>query len=465
MAKTKEEIKHRARLSKPNATTKRASKAKSRLVVSPTRAVTRNAGTQDRARKGKTIVSLKPMQVMSPTGPNESAMGEKRHTRLDTHGGGALSPRSTERASGKRTRNGLKPGSEVSPAGTPKRKRGKEAIQPTTPMGTLPPLSPKRSAAVKPTSLSMKPKKLMSVGGSTDSAAQEHATVGVKPTESMRKSGGKKKARQVRADDHTLNASQWPDSQFPADIQVQAAVRPTNQYPAQIKPYYDLFRQLQQARTRIDHQMQALAKYDKDNPVIPHLMRMYDGGLAPYREAERAIKLLVREMPIWKSFGKPIRGLGESIFGQVLAEIGRDLSDYRNPSCLWTRMGVGLKHGHRQQRWSIDRKGFTKKENRQIAIDMGYNARRRSKLHILGECLIRANNEEYGKIYRDRKELELTKLPDKIDGKKNKSKKMHAHKRAMRYMEKRFLLDLWKAWSGHMTIDNQFTFAATPSTN
>jgi hypothetical protein len=87
-----------------------------------------------------------------------------------------------------------------------------------------------------------------------------------------------------------------------------------------------------------------------------------------------------------------------------------------------------------------------------FALLHGYNAQRRSIMWNIGACLIKAQVRSakdeagekiastaigpYGQIYLDRKALEAARTQSAA----------HAHNRAQRYMEKRLLRDMWKAW-------------------
>ena len=62
-------------------------------------------------------------------------------------------------------------------------------------------------------------------------------------------------------------------------------------------------------------------------------------------------------------------------------------------------------------------------------------------MHVIGDCIVRANAGKYRELYDARKILELEKLQG------GKTCKIHAHKRAMRYMEKQLLRDLWVKWN------------------
>ncbi len=101
-------------------------------------------------------------------------------------------------------------------------------------------------------------------------------------------------------------------------------------------------------------------------------------------------------------------------------------------------MGMAVIGGERQRR--VAGEG---------AIEHGYVARRRSLMWNIGECLIKAQVRKdpadetkriaigsYGQVYLDRKAYEQTRTESLA----------LAHNRAKRYMEKRLLRELWKAW-------------------
>jgi hypothetical protein len=71
----------------------------------------------------------------------------------------------------------------------------------------------------------------------------------------------------------------------------------------------------------------------------------------------------------------------------------------------------------------------------------------------IGDALIKGNRDGYRRLYLERKALEAERPEVET--------KMHAHRRAQRYMEKRLLRDLWREWrrldglphEGQSTID------------
>ena len=136
----------------------------------------------------------------------------------------------------------------------------------------------------------------------------------------------------------------------------------------------------------------------------------------------------------------------------IVGECG-DIGGYRNPSCLWKRMGLGCINGEAQHRTTDAEK----------AILCGYNPRRRSVIWMAGYSLLMQEGP-YRDLYRHRLAREVEKAgPDhatirylgkkirtsvKRAGEEYDSFSIHACRRAQRYVEKRLLLHLWLAWKG-----------------
>lgn len=118
------------------------------------------------------------------------------------------------------------------------------------------------------------------------------------------------------------------------------------------------------------------------------------------------------------------RGVGIASLAAVVGEAG-DLANYGTVSRLWKRMGLAVMlDGTRQRRISGD-----------AAIEHGYNPARRSVVWNIGACIVKAGGPLKA-LYDERKILELTRVETKA----------HAHNRAQRYVEKRFLRMLWAEW-------------------
>ena len=197
--------------------------------------------------------------------------------------------------------------------------------------------------------------------------------------------------------------------------------------------YCRIRKQFVNAHVRLTHQMKAMERTYGNNDsessvLLDVLLASFKEALQPFHkyrhEAEQNIMELAETLPVW-DWVKGVRGIGSLGLGLIVGEAG-DLSNYDNPAKLWKRFG--LAPGQRKIRGTEE------------GLEAGYSPRRRAMMHIVGDCLIKLQGKAgpYRKVYDDRKAYEEAQHPELQLG--------HRHKRAMRYMEKRFLLDLWKRW-------------------
>jgi hypothetical protein len=148
------------------------------------------------------------------------------------------------------------------------------------------------------------------------------------------------------------------------------------------------------------------------------------------KECQKELLKLVKPLPIMAWAGA-VKGLGLPSVAAIIGEAG-DLANYSNPGKLWKRMGLAV----------IDGKSQGKRTNAEEALRHGYSPARRSEMHVIGDCLVRAGGP-YADLYRARKAVEMER-----EG----ITKMHAHKRALRYIEKRLLREMWSAWRGASAV-------------
>ena len=141
--------------------------------------------------------------------------------------------------------------------------------------------------------------------------------------------------------------------------------------------------------------------------------------------AERRVIEIAMTFPVYAAFWEPVNGLGALGLGMIIGETG-DLSQYANPAKVWKRMGLAV----------IDGKSQRKAKGAE-GIKQAYNPSRRAVMFVIGDSLIKKQNP-YRDLYLERKEYEREKAPDQ--------KLIVYHRRAQRYMEKRLLRELWKAW-------------------
>lgn len=148
-------------------------------------------------------------------------------------------------------------------------------------------------------------------------------------------------------------------------------------------------------------------------------------GFRPERAAiEKRLRKLARELPFWPWVGE-VKGFGDLNLAAIVGEAG-EIASYRNPSCLWKRMGLAVINGERQRR----------KTDAAEAEAHGYNPRRRTVAYLLGDTLIKAGDgNRYRPVYTDRRARTAETHPDWI--------KAHSHNDAAQVMVKRALRDLW----------------------
>ncbi len=194
-------------------------------------------------------------------------------------------------------------------------------------------------------------------------------------------------------------------------------------------------------------------------PEIPEILRDYAHIVLPQIEmrgrtdeleagATKAMEHLAKQLPV-ASWVEGIHGVGLKGLAIIIGEAG-DLSNYANPGKLWKRMGVAVIDGKRQG-------GLLKTAAKADWEAHGYNRVRRSRLFTIGDSMLKQAKCPYRPLYLDRKAYEAAraeadglivapaaKIPK---GKQAEYRSLgHIDKRARRYVEKRLLKDLWRAW-------------------
>jgi hypothetical protein len=170
---------------------------------------------------------------------------------------------------------------------------------------------------------------------------------------------------------------------------------------------------------------------------------------------EKQLERLSRTLPVYP-FIKSTKGMASGTsFASIVGEAG-DIGTYKSVSALWKRFGLAVISGERQ----------CKKSNADAALAHGYNPARRSVMWNVGSALIggmghgprplvgedvstREDLTVYQKLFVERCRIEVTRdetmrRPDTAAGKESYS--THASNRAKRYVEKRFLRDLYLVW-------------------
>jgi len=190
-------------------------------------------------------------------------------------------------------------------------------------------------------------------------------------------------------------------------------------------------------RTLCDGDKAAAVKlYKNPSPAAALWLAPYEAAMAPLDTAisdqKKVLEKLAKQLPVW-TWCKDISGVGPYMLARIVGAAGRPIGDYRSPSAVWKRFMLAVEDGKRQ--W---------KDASPAARAIVWN---------VGECIIKAQIRNpkgedgkplgerraigpLGQIYLDRREVEAGKVETPS----------HIHNRAKRYMEKRFLRDLWRAW-------------------
>jgi hypothetical protein len=177
-------------------------------------------------------------------------------------------------------------------------------------------------------------------------------------------------------------------------------------------------------------------------------------------ETEERMRILARQLPVWP-WVKGVKGFAELGLAVIVGETGNFSEDlphaegYANPAKVWKRLGLAVMDGRRQ---GSPGDGATKDD----WIRHGYNPSRRAEVWALCSDAMfrnvwRGDKDEdgknpkktgkpvaipahpispYGEAYGERKEWDLARgwTPG------------HADNDARRYMTKRLVRDLWRAW-------------------
>jgi len=129
-------------------------------------------------------------------------------------------------------------------------------------------------------------------------------------------------------------------------------------------------------------------------------------------------------LPIARWVAMEVPGFALPSLAAIVAQAG-DLLNYATVAKLWKRFSLHVIDGMASRRIRGE-----------AAAAQGFVPKRRTIMHNVGMSLLRVNGA-YAALYRERKQHEAAKpgVPKGL-----------VHKRALRYIEKRLLRDLWRAW-------------------
>lgn len=181
------------------------------------------------------------------------------------------------------------------------------------------------------------------------------------------------------------------------------------------------------------------------------------GMLEAERQAFKGIESALRTQPIYNEFLKDIKGVGPAMAGVIVASFDITRAEY--PSSLWAYAGYDVaadgKARSRRKEHLIDREYVATDGQTKTKKSATYNPWLRQKLFVLGDGFLKQRTPVYREIYDNyKRRLEHSDKPVRRykDGVVVEeltwatTTPAHRHLAAIRYMMKRFLVDLYNAW-------------------
>ncbi|ESX78509.1 hypothetical protein [Mesorhizobium sp. LSHC414A00] len=290
-----------------------------------------------------------------------------------------------------------------------------------------------------------------------DSTYPDAATPPTQPTHTEPHLGYQPTAAITEAVDAIINMHRLRQSMIKAQTKLKLQAMASIRFAVHEDGDYDSDESKAKARKRADA-LYRTVEADPSHALYGHIMP-YIAALEPL-DAQRAayekeLVKLVKRLPVYE-WARAVKGFGDVSFATIVGECG-DIGTYRNPSCVWKRMGLAVFGGKRQ---GAPGEGATAAD----WITHGYSKVRRSVSWNMRNNLIggmgkyrpmfgedvRANPDltelQCVFVERARYESEKLGLPVTESDKGKESYKKHPINRAMRYTEKRLLRELYSAW-------------------
>lgn len=173
------------------------------------------------------------------------------------------------------------------------------------------------------------------------------------------------------------------------------------------------------------------------------LMEQYTALEAQEVQHFKRLETVLRDYPIYTGFLKDVKGIGPAMAGVIVSQIDITRAEY--PSSLWKYAGLDVTASGRGRSMRKEDMGEVEYVDAAGEIKtrktLGYNPFLKKKLMgVLAASFLRAGENAYSKVYYEYKNR-LKNHPahaEKTDG--------HRHNMALRYMVKRFLVDLYREW-------------------
>lgn len=159
-------------------------------------------------------------------------------------------------------------------------------------------------------------------------------------------------------------------------------------------------------------------------------------------EQNKAITKALKGIPIYDEFLSQVNGCGPLSSAVIISEI--DIGKAKYASSLWRLAGYDVAkdgQGRSRRKEHLEEVSYTDRQGDTVQRkSLTFNPMLKTKLYLLGTSFLKVKESPYKDVYYDYK----NRLENHATH-KDKTKG-HRHNMAIRYMVKRFLVDLYIAW-------------------
>lgn len=154
-----------------------------------------------------------------------------------------------------------------------------------------------------------------------------------------------------------------------------------------------------------------------------------------------SLEKLLDDFPIYTEFLKDVRGVGPAMAGVIISEIDITKAEYPSSIHKYAGLDVIKGEGRSRKKHHLEESTYTDREGKeQTKMGITFNPFLKTKLvGVLGTSFLRSASE-----YREHYDNYKNRL-ENAPAHKEKTKG-HRHNMAIRYMIKRFLIDLYVNW-------------------
>ncbi len=187
-----------------------------------------------------------------------------------------------------------------------------------------------------------------------------------------------------------------------------------------------------QAKNRLwalKHQFEMFEPSPSEQKILEDSEKLIELLGKKFKDETRVLEKMVKEHPLWSNYLSEFKGVGPACAGGIIASIKRI-----------ERFGEDKAAKYRLRSFA----GMKKKKG-----DQNFNHTLKSALYIFAEHVERNQNPEWRRLYDQCKEFYKNRHPDWTKG--------HIRNWTLRWIETKFLDQLWEFWSGngHKTVQKE----------